>query len=474
METPTETSLEKVNLSAPDTPGTQAGHAKEVISQFDEILGKHFDRLLGVKQGIEELPMNIFTVSCLILLATRETEIEGFPYLPPERYTQESLLNDMSEMNIEHGGDLEAYIKSMLEMGYIKVEHDGRLFPESSVMKMAVLFDRIFPKMPGLNLVAYLGQMIDEVLSNRKPLNTALNQFDQMLSLQGVSLIRDSDSTRKETTKAFPHLKVSETAQPVKKKIIMPDVKPSDIYSKLQTKTWTSPQTKLDDTVPSFNLKSGDMNKEASSDLCIRDDISPVSGTEVDTEVKEQILEVKSPAFHKETGGEIAHGHGKDLSGHDAHVSLSNESVSVRGYDQNFFAEPEDDDIEKKIAAFEEELSMTCPLCRTSRIVPSTTAKGKSYYKCSNENCNFISWGKPYYLMCPKCENPFLIEYPDNQGHMILKCPKTTCPHWQKFPWDEDEVKDIKSIARELSTDTATKPRRLVRRRKRVVVRRKS
>jgi len=474
METPTENSLEKVDLSAPDAPGTQAGPAKDIISQFDEIIGKHLDRLLGIRQGIEALPMNIFTVSCLILLATRETEIEGFPYLPPERYTHETLLNDMSEMNIEHGGDLEAYINSMLEKGYIKVENDGRLFPESPIIKMAVLFDRIFPKMPGLNLVAYLGQMIDEVLSNRKPLKTALNQFDQMLNLQGVSLRRDDDSTHRETAKTFPHLKVSETTQPVKKKIIVTDIKPSDIYSKLQTTTWTASQYKADIPVSSFDSESGEMNKAASQDLLIRDGASSVSGSDVEAEVKEQIQKIQSPAIHEGIREGIASGHGKDLSGHAANVPSIDEPVSVRGYDQDFFAEPEDDDIEKKIAAFEEELSMTCPLCRTSRIMPSTTAKGKPYYKCSNEDCNFISWGKPYYLTCPTCENPFLIEYPDSQGNMILKCPKTTCPHWQKFPWDEDEVKDIKSIAPEPPAGTAKKPRRLVRRRKRVVVRRKS
>ncbi len=464
METATEKSLEKVDLSEHETPAPQTQAATDIISQFDGILGKNLDRLLGVRQGIEALPLNIFTVSCLILLATRETEIEGFPYLPPERYTNGSLMNDMSDMNIEHGGDLEGYIAAMGEKGFIRVENDGRLFPGPPIMKMAVLFDRIFPKMPGLNLVAYLGQMIDEVLSSRKTLRTALNQFDQMLNLQGVSLIRDADSRQRDTGKSFPHLKVSEgpSAQPVQKKIIPVDIKPSDIYSKLQTKAWTPTQHRAEVTIPSLEPEKDGTEREAAPVvLNIQNDTSDLNAKVSESTREDAGFQVSASRDPYESSGDAVE------------TPSTEEPVPVRGYDQDFDSEPEDEDIEKKIAEFVEELSMKCPLCRTSGIVPRTTARGKSYYKCTSEECNFISWGKPYYLTCPKCENPFLIETSDSQGNMILKCPKTTCLHWQKFPWDEGEEKDAKSPGQEPSA-ASKKSRRLVRRRKRVVVRRKS
>ena len=472
METPTQNTLEKVDLSEHEAHGTQTLPIGDIISQFDEILGKNLDRLLGVRHGIEALPLNIFTVSCLILLATRETEIEGFPYLPPERYTHESLLNDMSDMNIEHGGDLEAYISTMGKKEYIKVENDGRLFPGSPIMKMAVLFDRIFPKMPGLNLVAYLGQMIDEVLSNRKPLKAAINQFDQMLNLQGVSLKGDAESGQKDAAKSFPHLKVTKTAQLIKKKIIPVDIKPSDIYSKLETKVWAPPQHKAEMPIPSFEPEQDGAGRETPTDMTGLQ----AAASDIKTEFKGQDLEDMSiPAVQNDAERQAGVPHDHHYSdGHSGPTPSIDGSVPVKGYDLDFDSETEDDDIEKKIAAFVEELSMKCPLCRVSGIVPRTTARGKSYYKCSNEECNFISWGKPFYLPCPKCENPFLIETPDSQGNMILKCPKTTCLHWQKFPWAEDEEKDIKSPGQEPSAVTAKTPRRLVRRRKRVVVRRKS
>jgi len=472
MEESTGNTLEKVDLSEYETPAPRALPVSDIISHFDEILGKNFDRLLGVRHGIEALPLNIFTVSCLILLATRETEIEGFPYLPPERYTNLSLLNDMSDMNIEHGGDLDAYISGMDEKGYIKAGNDGRLFPGSPIMKMAVLFDRIFPKMPGLNLVAYLGQMIDEVHSNRKSLETAINQFDQMLHLQGVSLIRDAEPAQRDVARSFPHLKISENAPLIKKRIIHADRKHSDIYSKLQTKAWTPPQYKAEINIPYFENEKDGTDRETPAELMC----SPGSLMDAEKENKGHDREdMRMPATQEDAEGQINLSNGQDdFKGHAGNIPSIDKSVPVKGYDLDFDSEPEDDDIEKKVAAFVEELSMKCPLCRVSGIVPRTTARGKTYYKCSNEECNFISWGKPFYLSCPRCENPFLIETPDSQGDMILKCPKTTCLHWQRFPWDEDEEKGIKLPEQETSAVTAKKTRRLVRRRKRVVVRRKS
>lgn len=473
MEMQTENSSEKTGSSEVESIGDQSAPTTDIVAQFDDVLGKNLDRLLGDRQGIETLPMNIFTVSCLILLATRETEIEQFPYLPPKRYSNESLLNDMADMNIEHGGDLEGYISSMLDKGYIRVENDGRMFPGEPVMKMAVLFDKVFPKMPGLNLVAYLGQMIDEVLSNRKPLDTALNQFDQMLSLQGVPLKRNGDSNHSNAAKVFPHLRVSaEPVQPVKRKIVAPDIKPSDIYSKLQTKAWTAPKPRTETFSASSDHEQVSPEKETQADL----QVPTVSEAEITTDAGERSMEMDAPAAQEtsETQMNFSPNQHDDSGLQDAHITPTEEPAPLRGYDQDFETESEDDDIEKKIAAFEEELSMKCPLCRTGKIVPSKTARGKAYYKCSNEECNFISWGKPYYLACPTCKNPFLIETPDSQGNMILKCPRTTCPHWQKFPWDQDKEHDIKSIAQETPAETTKKPRRVVRRRKKVVVRRKS
>ncbi|MBF0120734.1 MAG: hypothetical protein HQK79_18045 [Desulfobacterales bacterium] len=90
-----------------------------------------------------------------------------------------------------------------------------------------------------------------------------------------------------------------------------------------------------------------------------------------------------------------------------------------------------DDDIEKQIEAFEEEHAITCPICNEGKIKEGMTGKGKSYYSCSNENCRFISWGKPYPFSCPQCKNLFLVEFNDPNGNAGLKCVRATCSYRQ-------------------------------------------
>jgi ssDNA-binding Zn-finger/Zn-ribbon topoisomerase 1 len=478
METSTQENVEHIELSSSEEPGAQPGGDPDIMQQFDEVLGKQLDRLLGTRLGLEMLPMNIFSMSCLIMLATRETEIQSFPYLPPERYTRETIMDSLEEMNIGAGDELDSCIREMIQRGYMNVSEDGRVFSDSPAIKMAQVFDRIFPRMPGLNLVAYLGQMIDEVSTKRKELKTALSQFEQMLSLHGVPLKREQDSHQPDTGRQFPHLKVGEESQPVVKKIISTSVKPSNIFSQLETKTWKAPVHKPE--MPTITQDQMHQDVDAHKFLKQQEaDARDLSNRFSETEDKaREIFDTRAPETMAEAG----------VAGVPQQDPLENSQGSVAQPDQSLHApegpsekkyqwnwdQIEDDDIDKKIAEFQEQLGMTCPLCRTSGILPRVTAKGKQYYKCSRDDCNFISWGKPYYITCPKCENPFLVESPDSQGNMMLKCPRATCPHWQKFPWEEDDEPDIKSIEPQQTADISKKPRKVVKRRRRVVVRRKA
>lgn len=137
---------------------------------------------------------------------------------------------------------------------------------------------------------------------------------------------------------------------------------------------------------------------------------------------------------------------------------------------ENF--EPLDDrEIEDRILEFEAQLGLKCPLCGTGNIKTSETAKGKTYYHCSSSGCNFISWGKPYFIDCPKCASNFLIEVTDSSGKTFLKCPKATCTHWQKFPWEMSGPDTAEAGSVPDSPGDTSSPKKLVRRRR--VVRRK-
>jgi len=99
-----------------------------------------------------------------------------------------------------------------------------------------------------------------------------------------------------------------------------------------------------------------------------------------------------------------------------------------------------DEALAEKIEAFEFELAMSCPVCGTGRIQPKETAKGKTFYVCSLPGCIFVSWGKPYHLECPRCKNPFLVEFAGKGGETILKCPRATCRYQQPIPEEAGDV----------------------------------
>ena len=113
-------------------------------------------------------------------------------------------------------------------------------------------------------------------------------------------------------------------------------------------------------------------------------------------------------------------------------IQVKEEDASADDGDQE--EGPIDDDaVADKIAAFEKDLSFTCPICKTNVLTEQSTGAGKKYYTCPSGSCNFISWGKPHHVECRRCKNPFLIEASDASGEIILKCPRATCQHRQSL-----------------------------------------
>jgi hypothetical protein len=124
---------------------------------------------------------------------------------------------------------------------------------------------------------------------------------------------------------------------------------------------------------------------------------------------------------------------------HDAAVDQVKATPITDGEDQELIDETgeeegtQDDDIANRIAAFEKDLALTCPICRENVLKEQSTAASKIYYSCPSNDCNFISWGKPHLLECNRCKNPFLVEVTDTSGQIILKCPRATCQHRQSL-----------------------------------------
>ena len=126
------------------------------------------------------MPLNLATISCFILLAKRENEIENFPSDISERYTHETLLNELVEIGLDPDIDIKMVLQDVIQKGYIDIDDDGKFIAKKPTISMAELLDHAFPKMPGMNFIAYFVQTIDETLSGRKDLGFAISQFDQM------------------------------------------------------------------------------------------------------------------------------------------------------------------------------------------------------------------------------------------------------------------------------------------------------
>jgi hypothetical protein len=469
--------------------GQEQLSTRNIRARFDETLGQHIERLIGTRCGIGSLPLNVATIPCLILAVERETDIESASSSPPERYTEETFLNELAEFGLNPDEDLKASLQDLIQKGYIDASPDSSFSATKPAISMVRLVDRIFPKMPGVNLVAYLVQTMDEVLSGRKELKTAISQFDQTLQMQGVPLSKQKTPAKPEQApaKIFRYRQEQtksrvDTASPV--------LRGQDI-SRLRVQSFfTSKEEPAEDIIDQpgdsevQKLKESEKTTEPERKRVAAEDARSIDESLVPAqaapepspkyETHEQDLPKKAvpvvdepdrPAVteEKKTGTESREM--QDVSSVD---KTESETEPVSEQDEAAVA---DDIIEKHIAAFSEDLASACPVCRIGKIETKQTAKGKFFYTCSNSDCNLISWGKPHHIVCPQCKNPFLIETDDSAGKITLKCPRATCRYRQNLAGETENAVSTWHESTKPSPPSPNPRRKVVRRR--VLVRKK-
>ena len=467
--------------------------AQNVRKQFDRTLGQHIERLIGSRYGVGALPLNLATISSIILLNERENNMNSFPSSQSERYTHETLLNELTEIGLNPDEDLKMNLKDMIQKDYIYVDRNGKFSAQKPAISMAKLFDLVFPKMPGMNFIAYFVQTMDEAQSGRKKLYSAISQFDQMLTMQGVSLLEQK--TKQKPGKAAVHpvkrrTKLNKTETPhisaSASKIIssngnLGQVEIRELFAKQDEpqekpeemdKAIKAQETEIFEEVKEKGPEPGpdkqDLIKETVSVETSFENILPSHESSIyvsEPVEKETVLSAK-PKIEASKAESVEIGEALQKT----KINYETETV----LEENFLKKA-DDIVAKQIATLEEDLAMQCPICKKCKIQAEETRTGKIYYKCSNKDCNFISWGKPYHIVCPQCQNPFLIETLNRHGKPIVKCPRATCRHWQKLPEEINEEHQEKAILQTQGPDTLTvisrKPRRRVVRRR--VIRRK-
>ncbi|MBF0302071.1 MAG: hypothetical protein HQK73_03450, partial [Desulfamplus sp.] len=159
--------------------------------QFDEILVREVTSLIEIDSDIAMLTYNLSTISTIIIAVEREREIRITPNVPSERFTFDSLVNELVDLGLYKDDDMLKSVRSVLEQGYLSQNSKGELKAEASAYTIVGFLDKMFPGMQGIQLIAFVMQMIDEVLTERKTLEYAMNSFAMTLKNSGVAVTRE-------------------------------------------------------------------------------------------------------------------------------------------------------------------------------------------------------------------------------------------------------------------------------------------
>src|SRR5512145_3063347 len=158
--------------------------------QFEQIFVKHYERLTNSQQTASGLPFTLENIVCFILFGGRELDIEDIYGDVSERYSMETFLADAREAGIENTDDIKKAVDDLVAQKFLHLQPDNKFYSYQATRETARMFNKIYPKMQGLSLLAYIGQTLQEMESGRTSLESALSRFDQTLGHQGVPLPR--------------------------------------------------------------------------------------------------------------------------------------------------------------------------------------------------------------------------------------------------------------------------------------------
>jgi len=472
-----------------------------ILYALDQVLLRHLERITGTSRGIQGLPMDLMTVTCIVLLMEHIEEAgrEG----NGGRLNRSDLEDELSEMGLDDPPMVEQTLTRMAEAGYIEMDAKQRMVPGKPAFSMARLLDHAFPGMPGMNLVAYFVQTLDELETGRKDSATALMQLDQMLRRHGAAPFRQHGEVRKGTKaggSAGPSSSRPEDAS-VSSRTKAPNRDRRPLRPRENRLVFRSPkQSAPGSSHGDRNRRNPGPDDGIDPRLEPADTPTPLQEREpppAPLEREEEPTQAVDPAGGAETGHTGPNVLQEPLDTAEAGTPFEPETApeppsdlptdTEQGLDIEPVDEPEpvpDEDagvspvtpageeegVEERIAAFENTLAMECPVCRQASVKVRETAKGRVYYQCTSDACMFISWGRPHHIPCPRCGNPFLVESTARSGETLLKCPRATCRYTFRQEADASPKKSGSAEADASIPTVRKKKRRVVKRR---VVRRK-
>ncbi|WDP85969.1 MAG: DNA topoisomerase I [Desulfobacter sp.] len=477
-------------------PGSDASQ-EFVRNQLDKILAREITAFIDVDSNMAMMSFNLATISCITIIVEREREIKQYADFPPERYHRESFSSELVDIGLENDDHLKNAITSSMSAGFISTNEAGELKAEMAAFMMAGFLDSMFPGMQGMNLIAFVLQMNHEVNSGRKSLELAKQSFETSLKTRGVAVTRDHAEKRASEMVKGVHQESSAKSKQISAKLkgenldrlskliktrkkrtgeYREKLKIQDVFDKGPSKEEIEAQKREILQAEQEAKKAADLARQlAEKDEKIKE--SQDAAQELAQQLKR--LEEKEKALEtareeaRQAKEKAAQLEAKEAQMAEKEAQLKameerirqmeeKEQLKAEQQSQQAKASQEDEDIESKIAAFEQDLAMPCPLCKIGKVEEKTTEKGKVFFSCTQRDCRFVSWEKPYHFECPLCKNPFLTETLTPSGEKGLKCPRAACAYTQN-----NLLEPSQHIAAAAEAAKPKKKKKIVRRKKR-------
>jgi len=475
-----------------------------VRNQLDKILAKEITAFIDVDSDVAMVSFNLATISCIIISVDREREIKEYPDSPPERFNRKTFTSELVDIGLDQDDYLDNAVSTVLESGYITTLPNGEFKAEMPAFMMVGFLDSMFPGMQGLNLIAFILQMNEEVNSGRKSLDLAKQSFETTLKTRGVSVTKDRAQERatemvkgvhkavsvqsKQVSARLKREKLDKLSQLMKTRRQRTDgyqekVKIKNLFDKGPSPEEIEAEKQRAREAEEAALKAAELAQElAEKEKKIKE--AEVAAQELAKQLK--VIEEKEKAAEEarakaleaqEKAEALAAKEAameQEMAEKEARLLALEEEFKRREEEERKAAEAKEraeqaekakaqDDIESRIAAFEQTLAMPCPLCTNGRVEEKTTDKGKVFYSCNQKDCRFVSWDKPYHFECPLCKNPYLVEFTTPSGTPGLKCPRASCTYSQ-----DNLLAPVQHMAATAaSSDKPPKKKKLVRRVKR-------
>ncbi len=481
-------------------------NSKKVKNQLDAVLEEHFKKLDQISVLEDKINLSMSSVAALHLVVEREEEMEDAAPGEIQRYTRKTFIKDLTELGLEIDDDLMVTFESIHEQGYVRIDIDGSYYAEQPAITMVENFNRMFPGMPGMNLVAYIIQTLDEIITGRKDFEKGIKQFNQALQSRGRPLSFVFLKTEKKNAKQLAEdrqkkqLENSESrkaSDQLRKKY---SVRIAALrQSTMENKTEPSVLTKRAIDANEINVK--EISPKKVQEAKEKAERERLEAERIEKERIEKELEELKRLEEEQKEQERLELERLELEAKRADEErLEQERLEREKLEQERLeAERLEEELKEKerleaerleaeriereriekelaieaqIAEFEQEMAPSCPICTHGKVINDITASDKKYFKCSNEGCKFISWTKPYIFTCPICSNPYLTEFQLPNGELGLKCPRASCSYSQDNLFNPAPVAAPPQPAGQQQTVPGSVPsappkkRRLVRRRK--------